>query len=215
MDSSKSTQVVFAPASNVRGAFSTTGKGVKQHITIEDELRSRRPGITRVPTKAEFGIEEGEDEEEEEMASGNEKEASKPTGKTISDAITELGNSSGNGAPPAHAYNKPSLQPKLYQRREDTPPEPKAILKKVSSYHLPPPSTQNGANPSTNGTSSSSPMNGPSAPPLGRDMSRRSMRQLSFADELGRDLQEVTHAHNLQYGSHSRHSSPLMCCSVS
>ena len=95
---------------------------------------------------------------------------------------------------------------------EQEPPaefQPRAILKKKTTYHLPPPPQYGSAitNTSSNSSGSRAVNGGPTV--------RRSVRQLSFADELGRDLHEVHTAANLQYSSTYRRHTPVSCCTVS
>jgi hypothetical protein len=217
------------------GTRTTTVARKKKHVVIDDDTVPHRPKMVRVPTKAEFnpkGLEDEEEDEEDEEEDSMKNPA--VTRTKYSDAGLPL-DPDANAAAPAHTYYAPPrAQPAAAQRREGrvTPPlplpQPKNILKKVSAYQLPPPPqppTLNGGINSNNSSNSSGQAfsrgnsfrgnSSTQAPPLGAGPARRSMRQLSFADELGRELHEVTHAHNLQYASNYRQSAPMACCIVS
>jgi len=234
------TQSRSGPGNGIR----TTAARKEKHVVIDDDAVPHRPKMVRVPTKAEFNPKDLEDEEEEgEEEEGEEDMVVKNPAITrtkYSDAGLPL-DPNDSAAAPAHTYYAPPrAQPAAAaQRREGrvTPPlplpQPKNILKKVSAYQLPPPCqppTLNGGNNTNNCSNSSGQASSRGnlsrgnssrgnssthAPPLGVGPARRSMRQLSFADELGRELHEVTHAHNLQYASNYRQSAPLACCIVS
>ena len=216
----------------------TTVARKEKHVVIDDDTVPQRPKMVRVPTKAEFNPKGLEDEEEDEDEDEEEEEDMIVTGPAIpktkySDGGIPL-DLDDTLAAVTHIYYAPTrTQPAAIQRGEGrvTPPlplpQPKNILKKVSAYQQPPPPqapTLNGGS-NTNKSSNNSfqasyrgNSTGDScthAPPLGACPVRRSMRQLSFADELGRELHEVTHAHNLQYASNYRQPVPIACCIVS
>lgn len=217
----------------------TTVARKEKHVVLDDDTVPQRPKMVRVPTKAEFNPKGLEDEEEEEENEEKEEEEEDMIAKgpaTLKTRYSDGGiplKQDDTVAAVTHIYYAPSrTQSVAIQRREGrvTPPlplpQPKKILKKVSAYQQPPPpqaSTLNGGS-NTNSSSNNSVQasyrgntgdSSTHALPLGACSVRRSMRQLSFADELGRELHEVTHAHNLQYASNYRQPVPIGCCIVS